>query len=50
MLSLIWHTVQTGIETGNYDDLFTETDLKLLKADIKVVKDYLSKHPELLED
>ena len=37
-------------ETGNYDDLFTETDLKLLKADIKIVKDYLSKHPELLED
>lgn len=37
-------------ETGNYDDLFTETDLKLLKADIETVKHYLSKHPELLKD
>jgi len=37
-------------ETGEYDDLFTPEDLKLIKADIKIIKDYLSKHPELLED
>ncbi|MDE6658601.1 MAG: hypothetical protein K2K01_00615 [Eubacterium sp.] len=37
-------------ETGEYDDLFTPEDLELIRADIKVIKDYLSKHPELLED
>lgn len=37
-------------ESGEYDDLFTEEDLKLVKADIKIIKDYLSEHPELLED
>ena len=31
-------------ETGNYDDLFSETDLKLLKADIKFIKDYFKTH------
>ena len=36
-------------ETGEYDDLFDEEDLRLLKADIKLVKDYVAKHPELLE-
>lgn len=36
-------------ETGEYDDLFNEEDLRLLKADIKLVKDYVAKHPELLE-
>ena len=37
-------------ESGEYDDLFTAEDLKLIKADIKTIKDYLSKHPELLKD
>lgn len=37
-------------KTGEYDDLFTPEDLKLLKADIKTIEDYLSKHPELLEE
>lgn len=39
-----------AFKTGEYDDLFTPEDLKLLKADIKTVEDYLSKHPELLEE
>lgn len=37
-------------ETGHYDDLFTADDLKLIRADIKIIKDYLAEHPELLED
>lgn len=37
-------------ESGEYDDLFTAEDLRLIKADIKIIKEYLSKHPELLED
>ena len=37
-------------ETGNYDDLFTEQDLQLLKADIQTIKDYLCKHSELLNE
>lgn len=37
-------------ESGEYDDLFTAEDLKLIKADIKIIKDYLSEHPELLKD
>lgn len=37
-------------ESGEYDDLFTAEDLKLIKADIKTIKDYLSEHPELLKD
>ena len=37
-------------ETGNYDDLFTEKDLQLLKADIQIIKDYLCKHSELLNE
>ena len=36
-------------ETGEYDDLFSEEDLRQLKADIQIVKDYVAKHPELLE-
>ena len=36
-------------ETGEYDDLFNEEDLRQLKADIQIVKDYVAKHPELLE-
>ena len=37
-------------ESGEYDDLFTPEDLVLLKKDIKKIKDYLSEHPELLEE
>ena len=37
-------------ETGKYDDLFTDDDLRLIKTDIKKIKDYLANHPELLED
>lgn len=37
-------------ETGEYDDLFTPEDLRLIKADIKKIKDFLADHPELLED
>ena len=37
-------------ETGEYDDLFTPEDLQLIKADIRIIKSYLSKHPELLEE
>lgn len=37
-------------ETGDYDDLFTEKDLQEIKKDIKTVKEYLKKHPELLEE
>ena len=36
-------------ETGEYDDLFSEEDLRQLKADIQIVKDYVAKHPELLK-
>lgn len=39
----------SDFKTGKYDDLFTPEDLKLLKADIKTIEDYLSNHPELLE-
>lgn len=37
-------------ETGEYDNLFTKEDLKLIKLDIEIIKEYLSKHPELLKD
>ena len=37
-------------ETGNYDDLFNDEDLALLKADIKTVKEYLKTQPKLMED
>lgn len=35
-------------ETGEYDDLFNEEDLTALKKDIQTVKEYIKKHPELL--
>ena len=37
-------------ETGEYDDLFTDEDLDLIKADIKIIKEYLAAHPKLLKD
>lgn len=43
-----WHI--EDFEAGDHDDLFTTDDLKLLKADIKRIKDYLAKHPELIAD
>lgn len=36
-------------ETGEYDDLLTPGDLLALKADIRTVKEYVEKHPELLD-
>ena len=54
MLNPIRLTEQTMtsmfFESGEYDDLFTPEDLVLLKKDIKKIKDYLSEHPELLEE
>ena len=35
-------------ETSEYNDLFTEDDLKALKEDIRIIKEYIEKHPELL--
>ena len=35
-------------ETGEYDDLFTEKDLSLIREDIAIIKNYLSDHPEVL--
>ena len=43
-----WDT--EDFETGNYDDLFTEDDLLLIRNDIAKIKEYLSLHPELLEE
>jgi len=37
-------------ETGEYDDLFTADDLILIKKDIEVIKNYIAKHPELIEE
>ena len=37
-------------DTGEYDDLFTAEDLKLLKADIEKCREYLKKHPEITDD
>ncbi len=37
-------------ESGDYDDLFTPEDLILIKKDIKLIKDYIAEHPELLEE
>ena len=37
-------------ETGEYDDLFTDEDLRLIKEDIRIIREYLAKHPELLEE
>ena len=37
-------------ESGEYDDLFTHEDLKLIKEDIRIIKEYLSKNQHLLDD
>ena len=37
-------------ETGNYDDLFNDEDLALIKADIKTIKEYLKTQPKLMEE
>lgn len=39
----------SDLETGNYDHLFSEKDLKLLKADMKTIRSYLNQHPALCE-
>lgn len=36
-------------ETGNYDDLMSEEDLIEIKKDIKIIKDYLEEHQELIK-
>jgi hypothetical protein len=41
-----WHI--EDFETGEYDDLFPEEDLKALKEDMQTAKDYIEAHPELL--
>ena len=37
-------------ESGEYDDFFTSEDLKLIKEDIRNIKEYLSKNQHLLDD
>ena len=37
-------------ESGEYDDLFRPEDLKLIKEDIRIIKEYLSKNQHLLDD
>ncbi len=37
------------LKTGAYDYLFEPEDLKLLKADKKIIDKYLDEHPEILE-
>ena len=37
-------------ETGNYDDLFNDEDLALIKAYIKTIKEYLKTQPKLMEE
>ena len=44
-----YHDIK-DFETGEYDDLFTPEDLELIRADIKIIKEYLAEHPKLLED
>lgn len=36
-------------DTGEYDYLFTESDLKHIKDDVKTIKSYLRNHLELLD-
>lgn len=37
------------LDTGKYDDLFTKDDLKLLKEDIAVLKEFFEKHPKFTD-
>lgn len=37
-------------ENGDYEDLFTPEDLKLLKDDIEIVKKWLNEHKEYWQD
>ena len=36
-------------ESGEYNELFTPEDLKLINEDINIIKEYLSKNPQLLK-
>ena len=44
-----WLAIQ-DFNTGNYDDLFTPEDLKLIKADVKRLCDWFDEHPEFAGD
>ncbi len=37
------------LETGEFDDLFAEEDIEQFKADIGIVKEYISKHPDFVK-
>ena len=43
-----WHI--EDFENGDYEALFEPEDLKLLKADISRVKEYLKEHPEMIQE
>lgn len=43
------HCDVTDLETGQYDHLFQEEDLPMLKEDMRIVREYLNKHPRLCE-
>lgn len=43
-----WHI--EDFEKGNYESLFEQEDLKLLKKDISRVKNYLKEHPEMIKE
>ncbi len=43
-----WHI--EDFEKGDYESLFKDDDLKHIKSDIAIIKDYLSEHPEVLKD
>ena len=53
VFEVLWDILD--FETGEYDDLFTPEDLKLIKADVKEVMDfinkkYLKENPDLMEN
>ncbi len=37
-------------ETGEYDELFTPEDLKFISADIKTIKEFFEKHPQIFNN
>ncbi len=37
-------------ETGEYNELFTPEDLKLISADIKTIKEFFEKHPQIFNN